>query len=84
MAQYYTGPHFWSSEQYQATATSPKGSYRGRTEFIEAVNQWMDKHNIKYSWSGESTHEHNSEITYYYHVKIFDDRSRTLFALRWS
>lgn len=84
MAQFYTGPHFWTEEQYEVTACGQPGRYTSRSMFIESVNTWMIKNDISFKWSGESTHERDGVKTYYYHVKIFDDHERTLFALRWS
>ena len=84
MAQLYVGEQFWTDNDHYVTAQSPKGNYRSRTEFIQAVNAWMDRHKITYRWSGESTHEHDYSITYQYHVKIADQKQRTFFALRWS
>ena len=84
MAQLYVGEQFWTSGAWIVTAHSPKGNYRSRSEFVQTVNDWMDEHGIKYEWSGESTHEHDLKIEYYYHVKIADKKQRTFFALRWA
>jgi len=84
MAKLYMGEQFWSDRTHYVTATAPKGNYRGREDFIQAVNLWMEQHNIKYEWSGESTHEQDSNITYQYHVRIVDPKQRTFFAVRWS
>lgn len=84
MAQLYVGEQFWTDRAWVVTAHSAKGHYRSRSEFVQTVNDWMDEHNIKYEWSGESTHEHNSKIEYYYHVKIADPKQRTFFAVRWA
>lgn len=84
MAQFYTGPHFWTDQAWEVTAHSKPGQYANRKEFIEAVNSWMDRHNIKSKWSGESSLTHNGVETFNYHVRIVEAEHRTLFALRWA
>jgi hypothetical protein len=84
MAHLYVGEQFWTNNAHNVTACSPKSNYQGRTEFIKAVNQWMDDHGIVYEWNGESTHEQDSDITYQYHVKISNSEHRTFFNLRWA
>lgn len=84
MATLYTGEPFWTDRNWVVTATSKKGQYKGRTEFIDAVNAWMDQQKIPYKWSGESTHEHNGAITYQYQVRLVEKKHRVLFALRWA
>ena len=84
MTTLYTGEQFWTDRNWVVTAQSPKGNYKSRSEFCNDVNRWMDEHGIQYAWSGESTHEHDFKIVYYYHVKIADSKHRTFFSLRWS
>ena len=85
MATLYTGEQFWTDRNWVVTATSKKGRYSSRKEFIDAVNKWMDEHDMTYRWAGEHTHEHNGRITYGYDVKITSGgEHRTFFALKWS
>ena len=85
MATLYTGEPFWTDQAWVVTATSKKGRYSSRKEFIEAVNRWMDEHGMTYRWAGEHTHERNGRITYGYDVKIVSGgEHRTFFALKWA
>lgn len=83
MAHLYMGDLI-RGERYMATARSLPGRYGDVTEFMQAVNAWLAKHDIVYRWSGHHTHTRGSRITYYYTVRIQNDEHRTLFALRWS
>lgn len=83
MAQLYMGDLI-RGERYMATACSRPGQYGDATDFMQAVNAWMDRHNIQYRWEGHATHTCGSCITYYYTVCIANDEHRTFFTLRWS
>ena len=84
MAKLYVGEQFWTDSAWEVTARSQPGEYASRSLFKEAVAKWLQKHRISFKWSGESTHEHDGVITYYYHVKISDAQARTFFLLRWA
>ena len=84
MAHLYVGEPFWTDRTGEITANSKPGQYISRSLFIEAVNDWLDEHQITYQWDGESTHEIDGIVTYQYHVRIANKQMRTLFALRWS
>ena len=84
MATLYVGEQFWTDTAWEVTARSVPGQYPSRSMFIEAVNDWMDEREIAYKWSGESTHEIEGVVTYQYHVRIVEKKSRILFALRWA
>lgn len=86
MARLYTGEAFWTDRARIVTATSKPGHYKSRSEFIETVNQWMDKHSITYKWAGEHTQDLNGVITYGYDVKITSgpENHITFFKLKWS
>ena len=86
MAQLYVGEQFWTDQARLVTATSKKGHYRSRSEFVQTVNDWMDQHAISYKWAGEHTHEQDGVITYGYTVKITagPEEYITFFNLKWA
>lgn len=85
MAYLYTGEPFWTDTAWVVTARSKSGQYASRQEFINAVNAWLDEHDMTYRWSGEQTHERNGVVTYRYDVKIVSGgKHRTFFKLKWS
>lgn len=83
MAQLYMGDLI-RGERYCVTACGPAARYGTMARFKEAVNVWLAEHAIDYRWSGHQTHTRGNTVTFYYTVRIADDRHRTFFALRWS
>ena len=86
MAQFYTGPKFWSRQWVRESCevTVKTTEYRDRKIWINEMEQWAYNQGITMEWKGESTHNVNDDEWHEAHFYIPNEHERTLFALRWS
>ena len=59
-----------------------------RSQWIVDMREWAHEHDIEVLWAGESSHSSviNNMLCRWHEAEfvIFDNHSRTMFALRWS
>jgi hypothetical protein len=86
MAQFYTGPKFWSRQWVRESCevTVKTARYRDRKQWIARMTHWAEQRSMKIEWMGESTHTVNDNEWHEAHFYIPDEGDRVLFALRWA
>ena len=86
MAQFYTGPKFWSRqwvrESCEVTVKTTK--YKNRQTWVIDMEEWAHKRGMKIEWMGESTHNVNDNEWHEAHFYIPNENDRLLFALAWA
>ena len=58
--------------------------YRDVKDFQQAVNAWLDQHDISYVWDGEHTSRTPGMTTYTYSFSCLNERDAVFAALRWA